>query len=175
MRKPIYYLTAILLLFSLSIMTSCKDDEEDEVTPENEEFVADNNSFKDFDSWMMVAQHQGPDPALGQAHHGNDSTVVREVFFKNDQMPVNGVYPTGTIIVKESTNPDNSIHEVTAMVKRGNDFNPSGGDWEWFMLTPNGDIAKDQDGNAMRGANLMNGMCLSCHTQASNDDYVFSR
>jgi hypothetical protein len=61
------------------------------------------------------------------------------------------------------------------MVKRGNDFNPNGGDWEWFMLNSDGTIAVDGNGNKMRGADLMGGMCLMCHTGASNKDYVFSK
>ena len=64
---------------------------------------------------------------------------------------------------------------ITAPAKRGNDFSPSGGDWEWFILNADGSIAVGGDGNKLRGANLMGGMCISCHTQASNKDYVFSK
>jgi cytochrome c peroxidase len=62
------------------------------------------------------------------------------------------------------------------MVKRGNDFNPDGGDWEWFMLNADGSIASEPAvRNAkMRGANLMNGMCVSCHS-AGSTDYTFTK
>jgi hypothetical protein len=64
----------------------------------------------------------------------------------------------------------------TAMVKRGNNFNAAGGDWEWFMLNSDGSIAVDAtSGMAMRGANLMNGMCIGCHQGASSKDYVYSK
>ena len=34
-------------------------------------------------------------------------------------------------------------------------FNPTGNDWEYFMLAGDGQIAMDSVGNKMRGANLM--------------------
>jgi mono/diheme cytochrome c family protein len=56
------------------------------------------------------------------------------------------------------------------MVKRGNSFNPSAGDWEWFMLNSDGSVATDSSsGMKIRGANLMDGMCISCHSAASTD------
>ncbi len=108
------------------------------------------------------------------AHHGNDSTVTRYIYFKDSQTFSGGKYPLGTIIVKESQNDDMSVHELTAMVKRGNNFNANAGDWEWFMLAPDGKIATDTDGNPMRGADLMGGMCVGCHSAVSTD-YVFSK
>ncbi len=59
------------------------------------------------------------------------------------------------------------------MAKRGNNFNSTGGDWEWFILNADGSIATDNDGNPLRGANLMNGGCVSCHGQAASKDHVF--
>ena len=41
------------------------------------------------------------------------------------------------------------------------------------MLETDGKIAKDTTGMEMRGANLMGGMCNSCHTNASVD-YIFT-
>jgi hypothetical protein len=162
------------VLFALAVVVSlqsCNDDDED-VT---QEFVADDNSFSNFMSWELEATNQGPDPFLGAAHAGNDSTVSRKIYYKNGQNPVNGEFPVGTIIVKHSSNPDQSVNEFTAMVKRGNDFSPNGGDWEWFMLNADGSIASDPStGMKMRGADLMGGMCISCHT-AGATDYTFTK
>lgn len=170
MRLFILFLLAGFITFSACNKT---EDEPQEQPPQ--EYVATDASFANFDSWPLVAEHQGPDPALGPAHQGNDSTVTRHVYYKDDQDRVNGQYPIGTIIVKDSYNPDQSIKEVTAMVKRGNDFAPEKGDWEWFMLTPEGNIATDPDGHPMRGADLMGGMCIGCHTSASDTDFSFSK
>ena len=155
---------AALLLFTLQ---SCNDDDDP-----NPELIADDETFESFMTWVMEAEHQGPDPALGPAHGGNDETVVRTVYVKNGQDRVDGEFPVGTLIVKHSKNPDNSVNAFTAMVKRGNDFNPDGGDWEWMFLNADGSIATDS-GNQKRGADL--GQCLTCHSAAAASDYVFSK
>ena len=134
------------------------------------EFVADDNTFSGFMSWELAATFNGADPSLGAAHGGNDSMAVREIFFLDSQDPVDGVYPTGTVIVKYTTL-STGDKEVTAMVKRGDDFDTDGADWEYFMLNEDGTIA---DGGNMRGADLMGGMCKGCHSYATND-YVFAK
>ncbi len=108
---------------------------------------------------MLVAQKQDRDPALGAAHAGNDSTVTRYIYFKDDQNRIDGKYPIGTVVVKEAYNPEDTYHGYTAVEKRGNNFNASGGNWEWFVLAGDGQIATDEGGSYMRGANLMGG-CL---------------
>ncbi len=173
MRKfNLFSLVAMVMISSMALQ-SCKNDDNDD-DDMNPEFVADDNTFNNFMSWVKEAEFQGADPALGMAHGGNDSTVTREIFFKNGQNPSNGVYAVGTLIAKHSHNPGGTVNEFTAMAKRGNNFNSGGGDWEWFMLNPDGTIATDESGMKMRGANLMGGMCLDCHAKASTD-YVFSK
>lgn len=171
MTKQLRLFVFFVLAGSL-IFTACdKDEDEPQDTPPAE-FIATDATFADFQTWTLVAQEQGPDPALGQAHQGNDSTVTRYVYYKDDTDKVNGLYPLGTVIVKESYNPDQTILERTAMVKRGNNFDPDHNDWEWFMLAPDGNIMNGQDGNPVRGAI---GMCIGCHTQAADIDYAFSK
>ena len=168
MRKSLFLtlLAAAALIFTLQ---SCSDEDDP-----NPEFIADDETFEHFMTWVMEAEYQGPDPALGAAHGGNDETVVRKVYFKDGQDRVDGEFPLGTLIVKHSNNPDNSVNGFTAMAKRGNNFNPDGGDWEWFLLNPDGSIATDDAGNQRRGADL--GQCLNCHSAgAASTDYVFSK
>ncbi len=170
MKSSVFFKILMALAIVVS-MQSCSDDDDDM----KGEFIADDTSFSNFMSWKLEATKKGPDPLLGPAHAGNDATVTRKVYFKNGQNPVKGVYPVGTIIVKHSSNPALTVNEFTAMVKRGNNFNPGGGDWEWFMLKADGTIATDaSSGMKMRGANLMNGMCLGCHT-AGSTDYTFTK
>ena len=169
-------LYALMFLIGAIAFTSCKDEDEDEPQDQQpQQFVANDDTFANFDTWTLETTHQGPDAALGAAHAGNDSTAQREVYFKDGQDPgSDGLYPKGTVIVKEVSNPSSGILGVTAMVKRGADFNPAGNDWEWFMLNADGTIMIDNDtGDPVRGANL--GQCLNCHSQASDSDYVFSK
>ncbi|MBS3915608.1 MAG: hypothetical protein KG003_14025 [Bacteroidetes bacterium] len=172
MKKTHLTLIVIALVMATFAFDSCK--KSDSKTTPSEEFVANDSTFKDFMTWTLVKTNQGPDPALGGiAHSGNDSSVKREVYIKNNQKANNGVYPVGTLVVKHSYNPTATVNEYTAMVKRGNGFNPAGGDWEYFVLMMDGTIATD-NGMKMRGADLMSGMCRGCHSAATTD-HLFSQ
>ncbi len=173
MKKPFLFSVTLLALTTALTFNSCSKDKDED--PSETEFIADNSTFASFMSWPLEATNQGSDPALGTAHAGNDASVTRQIYFKSGQDPVNGKYPVGSVIVKHSSNPDKSVNEFTAMVKRGNNFNPNFGNWEFFMLTPTGAIASDANGSPMRGASLMDGMCAGCHSGASNKDFIFSK
>ncbi len=156
--------TSIFLVLSMMIIVSCSDDNTNQPP---EEFIATDADFANYTAWTFVGERQGPDPALGAAHGGNDSTVKRYIYNYNNMRPSSdGQYPIGARLVKETHDKDGNIIGVTAMVKRGGSFNAANNDWEWFFLE-NGKI-KD------RGANLMDGACGGCHTQAKNKDYVFT-
>lgn len=166
----------LLLLFTFSAVfvsiQSCKKDADE--APK--EVIADNSTFANFTSWSLDATTQGPSANLGPAHAGNDSSVTRKIYFKDGQKPINGVYPLGTVIVKLSTNPAGTVNDRVAMVKRGNGFNPGAGDWEWFVLSTTGEIAKDANGNVLRGGmSLLGGACNSCHNIAKSKDFVFTK
>lgn len=170
-------LNIAILLLGIVLITGLNSCSKDNTTnPTNQEFIADDNTFKDFMSWTLVKTIQGADPLLSAsgAHSGNDSTVTRKVYVKNNQDRVNGLFPVGTILVKHSYNPSGTVNEFTGMVKRGNNFNPSGNDWEWFMLMPDGTIAT-QNGMKTRGSDLMKGMCVGCHSGSKTKDFVFSK
>jgi hypothetical protein len=173
MRKHIVPILAVAaFLVSVSVQ-SCKEKDKDNTKPT--EFVADNSTFSGFKTWTLEKTNKGPSPSLGAAHAGNDSTVTRKVYFKNGQSRVDGKYPIGTVIVKHSTNPAGTVNEITGMVKRGNGFNPTTGDWEWFMLNEDGTIMKDGGVEVRGGASLLNGMCNGCHGKASATDFTFSK
>lgn len=164
----------LLILFSATIVfTTLQSCEKDDTLTE---YIADDNSFSDFASWSLDAEKMGIDPSLGTAHGGNNENTIRNIYFQDAVSPENGAYPIGALIAKRSYNPDGSLDMITAMAKRGNDFDPDHGDWEYFVLNADGSIASDADGNTMRGAgaNLLNGMCLGCHQNASTD-YIFTK
>lgn len=178
MKKIIPTAILVIIIFASASIQSCsKKDDDAIVTTQTDktEFIADSNTFLDYINWPVEATKNGADPSLGMAHAGNDSTTTRRVHFKNSITAVNGKYPIGSIIVKHTTNTSGTLNEVTGMVKRGNGFNLSKGDWEFFMLTPDGHIASDSAGRVMRGASLMNGMCGGCHAGAISKDFIFSK
>lgn len=130
--------------------------------------------FEEAHSYMPVwDMNVGPDDFLGEAH-GIEDDFERWVYkWQPAALAADGSYPIGTTILKRLIDPDTGeMPEVggaiTAMIKRGDAFNPDHNYWEWFMRTPEGEY--------MRGADLMNGMCNNCHAQAEGAggaDYVF--
>lgn len=185
MKTKILIVASLFVAVLISIQ-SCKDDKE-EASPE---FVASSADFADFRTWTEVATNQGPDPALGAAHKGNDETVTRTVYVKNNQeRGADGRFPVGTIVVKDTRDANGNTMEVTAIVKRGNKFDSDHNDWEWFMLMPDGTIgpAMDENGNIMEDQNgdpiparserveMLTNMCGGCHNQAKNKDFIFSK
>jgi len=169
MNKIPSIVTLSFMITSLVMVQSCKDDK-----GSNPEFIANDQSFGGFEEWTVVASHSGPDPALGAAHSGNDETVTRTVYVKDDQDRIDGIFPTGTLIVKHSNNPNGTVDAITAMAKRGNNFNEGYGDWEFFVLESNGAITTG-GGTQLRGAMLMDGACRNCHSQAAENDFIFSK
>lgn len=132
----------------------------------NKEFVADDDTFADWDGWALVATENGPAPDLGEAHAANDSTVTRKIYFLDDEEAEDSEYPVGTAIFKHTKSEDGALENFLGMVKRGKDFNPDNNDWEWFKLNADGSIIE-------RGENI--GMCGTCHASSNATDYVFSK
>ncbi|MBD3234255.1 MAG: hypothetical protein GF315_11085 [candidate division Zixibacteria bacterium] len=140
------------------------------------EFVVEDGDEYDFfadgpDNWEQIDSTYGLDARLQGFAHG-DTMYSRITYrwqpggkFDEDY----GEYPVGTTIIKEVFNWDNGNKVYppdggwTAMVKRGGDYNSSGGDWEWFMFNPVDSSLSDR--GQLAG-------CIDCHAGAAND-YVF--
>lgn len=177
MKKRIFTFSAIALLATAVTFQSCKKDEEPTVTPVDQGFVADDETFANWATWSITATKSGVDPAmLKTAHGGDDSTSERVIHFGNSAVTrQDGEFPIGTVIAKKTTWQGNGGGSmITAMAKRGGNFDAGGNNWEYFVLKDDGSILVD-NGTVMRGADLMNGACKGCHAAAANMDYVFTK
>ena len=168
-RKSLMLVPVLLLFFALGFQSCDKEEEEPK------ELIADNSTFAGFENWSLDVTKYGIDPSLGTAHGGNDANTVRKIYFKDGVKVEGDEYPVGALIAKRSTNDSTSLDMITGMVKRGNDFDTEHNNWEYFVIMPDGKIATDEQGNAMRGTGLMDGMCLGCHSNAAAKDYIFSK
>ncbi len=132
------------------------------------EYAADDAIFADYKDWPLIGETAEPHPKLMEAHKGGLRRVFKKQLMANPD--TDWGYPTGTIIVKD-VKKDSEITSITAMVKRGGEFNKEHGGWEWFVINPKDYTVKD------RGADLMDGMCSMCHEAANEPefgiDYVF--
>jgi hypothetical protein len=79
-----------------------------------------------------------------------------------------GVYPPGTIVVKEAARPGASFIGLVAMMRKEEGANPEHNDWvmvEWVRDAPDAKFEEIAGGS----------VCTSCHMQVRDTDYVFTR
>lgn len=168
MKHLPYFALASILALSL-VISACSDDEDNTVTPP-QEYVADSSSFAAYKSWTQPAgPFRGADPAglIGGAHASPDSTIQRFIYLNNNaDRGSDGQFPVGTIFLKAMVTDNGPTAAITAMVKRGGDFNTAGGGWEYFFLDGNGSIQQ-------RGETITPPDCAGCHEVNSNKDYIF--
>lgn len=140
------------------------------------EFVATNLSLRNYRTWLLTDYAVGAtNPFIGGAHNAGNSAFARTIF-QNTPPTSSGEFPLGSILVKEVFTTASGAkvfanNGLLAMVKRGGDFNPDHKGWEWLVLSPEGNITA-------RSANLMNGACNVCHSQAQGEagnDYSFRK
>ena len=158
-------LQGIVLVFLIGLLTSgCG---EDKSPTASEGFVAELKDFADYKSWEVIDYTVSFHPILGAAHMGNQPEYSRRVYASPASTMREGEYPVQAIFLKETFTWEDGRQKFTepagilAMVKRGGDFNPNGGGWEWFDLAP--DLSKIA---GRGGEEMMGGMCNSCHAQA---------
>lgn len=155
----------------------------DYVFAHQSEFAATSAWFSDYQSWSLIDDRNDQNVLLDGMAHGADipgssRRIYKKQMYANADTIAQG-YPIATTFVKEVVDNQGAVVEVTAMVKRGGNFNSANGFWEWFMLEPvTGAIMQDEAGVLKRGANLMDGMCNGCHfaanpTRGEGIDFVF--
>ena len=151
-----------LALVSVLALISC-------AAPQMRDFEAKQSDFQNYKSWNKVNEKPITGDlfgVLGEAHAG--PAGVREVYINNIGKEVSdkgsGSYPVGTMIVKEAYK-DGKLEVLTMMVKRGEGYDPANGNWEYFMSMP------DFSGLDKNRGKI--GMCIGCHGQTKNTDYVF--
>lgn len=140
----------------------------DHVFPHPAEVVADAASFDGYASWNLLEETDADHPFINPAHQSENGNALRRVYRRQLLAnPADGGYPIGTLLVKE-VEVEGEIVEITAMAKRGGEFDTANGDWEYFMLDPaTGSVAT-------RGAVPM---CIACHAHATGGDgadFVFA-
>jgi hypothetical protein len=110
-----------------------------------------------YEDWSFWPDAQGLMP--GKAPHG---AFIKN--FVNDKAlnPSGGLYPYGSLIVKENYMPDTTLAKLTVMYKvKG--YNPDGGDWFWAVYSADGEVEAE---GKIQG-------CVGCHRARRDQDYTF--
>ncbi len=80
-------------------------------------------------------------------------------------------FPDGTVLVKESIDPESLEVFVMTAMRKVEGFDPDNGDWQYGMFerTENGEF----EGMWADVGTEMHQMCVGCHTNAADNDFVF--
>lgn len=166
------YFTHILACLVGAVFASCSDSTTD--APANAEFVAKDSDFASYATWTQTTTPRiGLDPAgkLGGAHEELDSTVSRYIHINNASATRSnaGQYPNGTLFAKAMKAKDGTVKAITAMAKRGGEYNKAKNGWEYMLIDP------ATRKITARGDTLWSGACQGCHGVASAQDYIFTK
>ena len=90
------------------------------------------------------------------------NALAREGFAKDG---AGAKFPVGSVIVREKLSSEADVlpQLVAVMIKRAPGFNPSGGDWEFFIA--DGKLTKVRE-------RQKTGSCLNCHSSQAERDFV---
>lgn len=143
--------------------------------PGGDVFVALPSTFDGFHAWPSV--RAVPPPGVDAGLHGAGEWTA---YIERRPPAMSASFPIGTIIVKESSDPDPRKRTVFAMVKRGGGYNAQGAvGWEWFELTngPNDEPQLKWRGTGPPSGEMYGGDpngCNGCHAGAKQNDWVWT-
>jgi hypothetical protein len=112
-----------------------------------------------YEEWSKLNRKPIP-PRDSDPHLG-----TKDVYASKDARR-NGVFPDGTVIVKEAARPGNDFIGLVAVMRKRPGADPAHNDWvfvEWTRETPDERFAEVASG----------AVCWSCHVGAAEHDYVW--
>ena len=122
-------------------------------------------TFEDWQSWTKV----NPETLFSEGHVVSWVDVYVDDLAKTTYLTASAPYPECARIVKpiysDATATD--IVKLTIMVKMPPGYDPENGDWWYGVYDASGTYAQ------MKGGRRQD--CISCHKQASDTDYLFSK
>ncbi len=120
--------------------------------------------FSGWDGWVKVSDAR----FLSKGHGKPWVEVYIEAGGVDNYNARTGPYAVGTKVVKVqyATEDATDIDRLTVMQKMAPGYDPDNGDWFYGVYSPDG-------GKGMKTGKI--DMCINCHDQASESDYVFGK
>lgn len=142
------------ILFPCLILLSSCSNEKINIDQPKPQFIASESDLSDYKTWELKKSY------LSAANK-----QWRKIYVKipPGKSVVNGVYPQGTLILKEvhnGVNESDPILRYQAMSKRGGDFNPQGLGWEWILSYGKPENITTRGGNTV---SVGGKTCIGCH------------
>jgi cytochrome P460 len=113
-----------------------------------------------YQTWSRLNEEPIP-PRSSDPHNGTKNVYA-------SFLAETGVYPEGTTIVKEAMRPGTDFIGLIAMMRKEKGAQPDHNDWIWVEYTRSG---PDEDFREQASDSA----CYTCHFQAREADYVFTR
>jgi Cytochrome P460 len=110
--------------------------------------------------WNRLTRKPIPPRESGDAHLG-----MKQVFASKERR-ANGLFPNGTIIVKEAQRPGRDFIGLIAVMRKERGADPGHHDWrfiEWTRESPDAHFT----------VTARDAVCWSCHAGAEQTDYVW--
>jgi hypothetical protein len=101
------------------------------------------------------------------APRDSDPHLGTKEVYASKEMRSNGLFPNGTIIVKEATRPGKDFLGLIAIMRKQRGADPAHNDWLFVEYTR--DSRKEAFAELASGA-----VCYGCHVGAEETDYVFT-
>jgi hypothetical protein len=101
------------------------------------------------------------------APRDSDPHLGTKEVYASKEMRSNGLFPNGTIIVKEATRPGKDFLGLIAIMRKQRGADPAHNDWLFVEYTR--DSRKEEFTELASGA-----VCYGCHVGAEETDYVFT-
>ncbi len=196
---------AIVLGSSLLAVAACDDDKnagaveaaidagalldaslqgEPDAEPWPDTYFPSASDFNGFHDWHSMAAVAPPNAPTGPHALGPMTLYIK-------RLPPKGstAFPAGTLIVKETQEPDVTKRQTFGLAKRGGEYNVNGAKgWEWFQFTnrTDGSVFQRWRGLGPPPVDVAGGdgdctgyggdpeVCNGCHKAAASNDYVFT-
>ena len=113
-----------------------------------------------YETWSRLNEEPIP-PRSSDPHDGTKNVYA-------SFLAEGGVYPEGTTIVKEAMRPGTDFIGLIAMMRKERGAQPEHNDWIWVEYTRSGPDEEFRE-------HASGSVCYSCHVQARDADYVFTR
>ena len=113
-----------------------------------------------YDGWTRLTRKPIPPRESGDAHLG-----TKQIFASRPRGP-NGLFPNGTIIVKEAQRPGTDFIGLIAVMRKERGADPAHNDWKFLEWTRDGAKARFT-------LTARDSVCWSCHAGAEETDYVW--
>ena len=120
-------------------------------------------TFEDWKHWTSVT----PKPVKSKGHSNNWVGIYVNELAGTTYLSASSPYPICAKIVKPiyTDSSGTSIKKLTIMVKMPRGYDPKNADW-WYGIS-------DESGIDVWGGKLPG--CITCHKQAAETDYLFSK